>query len=450
MRRAVVITLALVIGAVRTVSAQDSTGSSAVGSAAWRPYLLGTQINVIGQDLRPFQSPYEGPNSLQSRGDSKISHAYGVYGGIDAGYGWQAYLDVEMIRGKGISRVVGLAGPTNGDVLRQGTIDLGSGPYVARAFVRYTMPFASSALDTLSRAQDQVPTIVSRRRLEVTAGKLAVTDLIDVSRYANTTRQQFMNWDLFNNSAWDFAADTRGYSNGIALALIHQLWALRVGSFQMPAFANGNKFDSHLRQARGDQAELTVTYRETGTVARFLVYLNHARMGSYAEALAIARATNAVPDIAADDKPGRTKFGWGLNLEQPIADDGETGAFARLGWNDGKNESFVFTEVDRHLSAGVQLSGAHWGRGNDRVGIAGARTEIVPVHRDYLNAGGLGFLLGDGRLNYGPEQVVEAYYRSQIGNYFQVGPDVQYIHNPGYNRDRGPATVLSLRVNLRY
>jgi carbohydrate-selective porin OprB len=178
--------------------------------------------------------------------------------------------------------------------------------------------------------------------------------------------------------------------------------------------------------------------------------MNHGRMGNYAEALAIARAMNTVPDIAADDKPGRTKYGWGLNLEQPLADGGETGAFARLGWSDGKNESFVFTEVDRHVSGGVQLSGTHWGRRNDRVGIAGVRTEIVQVHRDYLNAGGLGFLLGDGRLNYGPEQIAETYYRAQLGDYFQASPDVQYVRNPGYNRDRGPATVLSLRVNFRY
>jgi hypothetical protein len=369
---------------------------------------------------------------------------------MDAGHGFQGYLDVEMIRGKGISSVLGLAGPTNGDVLRQGTVDLGSGPYVARAFVRYTVPFASRSFDTLTRAQDQVPTIVSSHRLEITAGKFAVTDLIDVNRYANTTRQQFTNWDLFNNSAWDFAADTRGYSNGIAAAWIHPLWAIRVASLQMPILANGNQFDSHLSNARGDQAELTVTSRATGTVARFLVYMNHGQMGNYAEALAIARATNTVPDIAADDKPGRTKYGWGLNLEQPLADGGETGAFARLGWSDGKNESFVFTEVDRHVSGGVQLSGTHWGRRNDRVGIAGVRTEIVQVHRDYLSAGGLGFLLGDGRLNYGPEQIAETYYRAQVGGYFQAGPDVQYVRNPGYNRDRGPATVLSLRLNFRY
>ncbi len=428
----------------------DINTSAPASSDDWGVHILGTQINVIGQDLRPLHSPYADVNSLRARGDSKISHAYGGYVGVQAGTHLQGYLDVEMIRGKGISSVTGLAGPTNGDVLRQGTIDLGNGPYVARAFVRYTIPLAGEEHDTLQRGEDQLPGIISKHRIEITGGKLATSDLFDLNRYANTTRQQFMNWDLFQNTAWDFAADTRGYTNGVAMAWIHPRWVLRVGSFQMPTVANGNKFDSDLRRARGDQIELTLIAPATGTIARFLGYVNHARMGNYAEALAIWRATDATPDIAADGKSGRSKYGWGVNVEQPLADGGETGAFARIGGNDGKNESFVFTEVDRHVSAGIQVSGIHWGRTDDRIGIAVAETGIVTVHREYLNAGGLGFLLGDGKLNYSPEQLIEMYYRTQLGTYFQFGPDVQYIRNPGYNRDRGPATVLSLRVNLRY
>lgn len=434
----------------RKPTVADTLPTPPAGSEGWRVWLLGTQINVIGQDLRPFRSPYAGTNSLRAKGDTKISHAYGVYSGVQVGRRLQGYLDVEMIRGRGVGSVLGLAGPTNGDVLRQGSFDLGYGPYVARAFLRYTVPLGGAQLDTLPRGQDQIPFTAEKRRLEITAGKLAASDLFDVNRYANTTRQQFMNWDLFNNTAWDFAADTRGYSNGLAIAWIHPRWALRVGSFQMPTVANGNKFDSDLRRARGDHIELTVTAPATGTTARILGFVNHGRMGSYAEALVIARATNTIPNIAADGKPGRSKYGYGINIEQPLADSGETGAFARFGWSDGANESFVFTEVDRHVSAGFQVSGVHWGRKDDRLGVAGAQTGIAPIHREYLNAGGLGFLLGDGKLNYGPEQIAETYYRAQLGPYFQVGPDVQYIRNPGYNRDRGPATVLSLRVNMRY
>lgn len=442
--------ISVAIAAATGRAGAQSVPDSATGSDAWLVRVLATQINVIGQDLRPFRSPYSGPNSLRSRGDSKISHAYGAYVGAQAGERLQGYLDVEMIRGKGISSVTGLAGPTNGDVLRQGTFDLGNGPYVARAFVRYTVPLAGLDRDTLVRGQDQMPGIVHHRRVEITAGKLAVSDLFDLNRYANTTRQQFMDWALFQNTAWDFAADTRGYSNGVAIAWMESLWSVRVGSFQMPIVANGNKFDSDLRRAHGDQAELTLNSPRTGTVIRLLGFMNHARMGSYAEALATASAAGSTPDIAADGRPGRTKYGWGLNVEQPLADSGETGAFARVGWNDGNNESFVFTEVDRHVSAGLQVSGAHWSRNDDRFALAVAQTGIVAIHQRYLASGGLGFLLGDGKLNYGPEQLLETYYRAQAGTMFQVSPDVQYIRNPGYNRDRGPATVYSVRVNFRY
>jgi carbohydrate-selective porin OprB len=184
------------------------------------------------------------------------------------------------------------------------------------------------------------------------------------------------------------------------------------------------------------------------TVVRVLAYQNEARMGLYSEALALAGG--AAPNIAADDKPGRYKYGWGVNVEQPIADGGETGAFLRYGWSDGAAESFVFTESDRHLSGGIQVSGAHWGRPDDRFAIATVIDGLAAPHREYLAAGGLGFLLGDGALNYGGEQVIEAYYRVQCGRFVELSPDFQYIANPGYNRDRGPATVVSLRLNVRY
>lgn len=429
---------------------------SEVGSGRWQAWVLGTQINAITQHLSDLRSPYAGTNSLLPGGDTKTSHAYGIYAGTRAADHLEGYLDVEMIRGEGVNRATGLAGITNGDVIRQGTVDLGNGPYVARAFVRYTISFPGTARDTLTRAQDQVPSIVSSRRLEVAAGKMAVSDFFDLNRYANTTRWQFMNWGLFQNTAWDYAADTRGYSNGVALSWVNPGWTLRAGSFQMPTLANGNKFDPDLRRAHGDQVELTVVAPRSATVIRALAYLNHARMGSYQQALdraAVARAAQSadtIPNIVDDDRPGRTKYGFGLNVEQPLADSGETGLFARLGWSDGANESFVFTEVDRHASVGVQIGGAHWGRSNDRLGIAGLYHGIVRVHQEYLAAGGNGFLLGDGRLTYGPEQVAEAYYRVQIGDVVQVSPDAQWIRNPGYNRDRGPATVAGLRLNLRY
>ena len=408
-----------------------------------------------------FSSPYSGTNSLIATGDHAVSHVYGMYLGATP-FSWgpagakqarlEAYVDVEMARGHGLSRATGLAGVTNGDVLRAGSADLGNGPYVARAFLRYVQPLAEHAdTDTASRAPDQLARITASHRLEVTAGKLAASDLFDLNRYANTTRTQFLNWSLFQNTAWDFAADTRGYTNGVAVAWITPHWSLRAGSFQMPREANGNRFDADLQNARGDNVELTLAppIARAPTI-RLLGFQNRARMGSYAEAMALAAQTGGVPDIVANDRPGRLKRGWGVNVEQPIADAGETGAFLRVGANDGKNESFAFTEVERHVSAGLQIAGTRWRRRDDRFAIAAVQHGIVRDHQTYLAAGGIGFLLGDGRLAYAPERILEAYYRIQFGRYLQASPDLQCIWNPGYNRDRGPVRVVSLRVNLRY
>ncbi len=428
---------------------QVSAQSTDDGSAAWIPQVLGTQVNVIGQHLPTFHSPYSGATSFTASGSDAISHVYGAYTGATLGRGIDAYLDIEMARGKGISHASGLAGVPNGDVLRQGTADLGNGPYVARAFLRYTRALSGDRPDTLSRGPDQLPSVVASNRVQVDAGKFAVSDLFDVNRYANSTRLQFMNWGLFQNTAWDFAADTRGYSNGVAIAWITRLWTARLGSFQMPKQANGNKFDQSLRHANGNQVEVSLNALPRGGVVRFLGFLNHARMGDYREAL--DRATGStVPNIVADDQPSRTKYGFGVNAEQPLFNDGDTGIFARWGWNDGKTESFAFTEVEGHMSAGIQVSGALWGRHEDRFGFAGVRHTIGSPHQQYLARGGIGFLLGDGALTYGPETILESYYRAQLGKYFELSPDVQYIRNPGYNRDRGPASVFGLRVNFRY
>ena len=418
-------------------------------SPPWIPRITGGQVTVIGQHLFPFTAPYSGSKSLLDSGDTKTTATYGVYLGSRVSSVLQLYLDLEMARGAGVSNATGLAGVTNGDVIRQGTANLSKGPYVARALVRLRIPLGP-ARDTVGRDIDQLAGVEPAVRLEIEAGKLAASDAFDLNRYANSTRTQFLDWGLFQNSAWDFAADTRGYTWGAVIAWVHPRWTARLGSFLMPTMANGNTFDTSYPRARGDNVELSVQPDASGTVLRFLAYENHARMGSYAEALAHARAVDSVPDIVADDRPGRTKVGLGVNVERPLADSGETGAFLRLGWSDGRNEDFAFTEVDRHASIGVQVAGGSWHRAADRFAVAYLLHGLSPDHRAYLAAGGSGFLLGDGRLRYGPEGILEAYYRAQLGAYVEVSPDAQWIHNPGYNRDRGPAAVVSLRLNLRY
>ena len=409
--------------------------------------LLEAQATFIGQSLQPFPALYSGAMSMTNRGDHQMSESFGAYGGACITTQLTAYVDAEMIRGSGISRASGVAAVTNGDVLRQGSVDLGKGPYVARAFARWTIPLRSSTRDTIAAAIDALPAIVNSRRVEITAGKLALTDLFDLNRYANSTRTQFLDWVLFNNGAWDYAADTRGYSNGAAVAWIDGRWALRAGSFQMPTFANGNKFDPDLANARGDNVEVSLAAPHDAVI-RILGFANHARMGRYAVATSEAAKTGTQPNIVADNAPGRTKYGVALNAELPLADSGQTGLFTRFGWNDGRNESFVFTESDRHLSGGLQVAGRRWRREDDVIAVAISADGLSRPHREYLAAGGNGFLLGDGRLRYGLETLGEAYYSARFGHFVTISPDVIGIVNPGYNRDRGPALVLSLRGNV--
>ena len=185
-------------------------------------------------------------------------------------------------------------------------------------------------------------------------------------------------------------------------------------------------------------------------VLRLLGYRNVATMGDYRASLALAHQIGSIPDITATRKPGRTKCGFGVNFEQPLADDGATGLFGRYGWDDGATESFAYTEIDRTACLGPQISGRRWHRPNDRLAVAAVQNDLAAAHKDYLAAGGLGFLLGDGKLNYGAEQIMEAYYSYQIAKPLALSLDYQIINHPGYNRDRGPVSVASIRVHLEY
>jgi carbohydrate-selective porin OprB len=174
--------------------------------------------------------------------------------------------------------------------------------------------------------------------------------------------------------------------------------------------------------------------------------MNHARMGRYADATARARASGGTPDVNADAQPDRIKYGFGLNAEMPLADDGDTGLFFRAAWNDGRTQTFMFTEIDRDVSAGAQISGAHWGRDADWVGVGASVNFLSDDHKNYLAAGGTGFMIGDSRINYRPEQIVETYYNFEVVEQVRLSPDYQYVRDPGYNADRGPVHILSIRL----
>ena len=413
------------------------------------PQWLGAQYTFVDQHQGRVHSPYAGKLSLSARTDTERSHTFGAYFGVALPAHFQFYLDVEMFKGEGVSGATGMGGLTNGDVIRSGSANLGKIPYVARRFLRWTLPLGDETENT-ERAMDQLPGKEASRRIEVKIGKMAVNDDFDKNRYANGTRTQFMNWALFNDVAWDFAADTRGYTEGLMIGLVESGWSLRYGLYRMPREANGSRLVQSIWRARGQQAELTIQPDKDGWALRALVFQNQANMGIYRKAIAAAVATGGVPDVHADDRPGRHKYGFGLNGELPLADGGDTGLFMRAGWNDGRSESFVFTEADRALSGGFQLSGARWGRKQDHLSVGVAINGLSSPHREYLERGGSGFVLGDGALNYGHEEIVEAYYSFVPFEHLTLSPDVQWVRHPGYNRDRGPARFVALRAHVEF
>lgn len=412
----------------------------------WSPQLLGAQATGIYQSVPSFKNPYQGEKSFVP--DQKITHTYGLYLGSQVTKNLQAYWDVEMFRGTGVSNGYGLGGYSNGDVIRAGQAGLSDDPYVARLYLRYSIPLSNETIK-VERGIGQLPGREAKERVDIKFGKFAATDDMDWNRYANNTKTQFLNYSFIFNPAWDYASDTRGYSYGVSIAYVLEKWRIVFGSFMEPTTANGYNMDTDVYRARGDNLEIGYKPYKTGTV-KVLFYHNQGRMGTYQDAMNIASATNTIPSIHANEQPGRSTYGATVNFEQQLADKGETGAFMRLGWQKGQVSTWSYAEVDRHFSMGFQLNGIHWNRPKDYFGFAYAVNGISDIHREYLDKGGIGMLIGDGRLDPLYEMVYETYYRIQMGKYFQLTPDYQRIVNPTSNHARGPIDIYGLRARLYF
>jgi high affinity Mn2+ porin len=404
---------------------------------------LSGQLNVIGQAHGRFDSRYEGPHSLHHGREGAVSLVGTIFAGYQVTDTTELLVDGESAGGGGISDAVGLGGFTNLDVVRNPT--LGAAPYLARVELHQIIAL-SDARVAVARGPLRGFSSLPARRLELRAGKMSTVDTFDQNGPGSDSHLQFMNWTADNNGAYDYAADTRGYTLGAVIEYQDVAWGARFAEMLMPTVANGIDYDFDLAHARGEQLE--VEWREhlggRPGVIRGLVFWNHARMGNYADAIARGLA----PVIEDTRAPGRTKLGFGLNGEHEVADG--VRVFGRAGWSDGKNESFAYTEVDNTLELGADSDGARWSRPDDRVALVMVSNGLSPDHRDYLARGGQGFLLGDGNLRYGRESFVEAYYTARAYRGVSPSADVQAFVNPGYNADRGPVVVGSLRVHADF
>jgi high affinity Mn2+ porin len=413
------------------------------GSRFW----VSGQINVIAQGHPAFYAPYRGPNSLKSTSEFAVSNVLTLYTGYKLNPTTDVVLDVESAGGRGISGALGLAGFANLDVVRNP--DLGQTPYLARLIIHKTVALSDDQVE-----QEQGPLSLTRevpaRRLEFRLGKFSLVDFFDTNSVGSDSHLQFMNWTVDNNGAYDYAANTRGYTWGAIAEYQDRGWGMRLAEALMPKVANAPNLDADLSRAHAENLEFEfrrglVPHHE-GSI-RILSYLNHANMGKYRRAIDEFRAgVVPVPDIVATRQQGRVKYGFGANLEQSITSSWRV--FARWGWNDGRNESFAYTEVDRTIAFGSDFRGDAWRRRSDRLGAAFVSNGISGDHREYLALGGHGFLLGDGGLRYGRETILELYYTAHLWRGFFLSPDVQHINNPGCNRDRGPVLVPGLRLHV--
>lgn len=422
------------------------------------PYFMAGQVNIIFQAHGPFHSPYDGPNSLQGRGEYKTSLVGTLFLGLQLNrnprYATDVIANFESPGGRGISQALGLAGFTNLDVVRNP--NLGSKPYLARVVIHQTIGLTDKLAEG-ERTPFSLATQVPERRLELHVGKMSLPDYFDLNAVGSDSHQQFLNWTVDNNGAWDYAADTRGYTYAAVLEYHDRLWSARYAVAAMPTVANGINLDWAFSRANGQNFEFEIRKRllrklvapERKSTVRILSFVNHAHMGLYRDAInAYLDGRDARPDITAHAKFGSVKYGFGFNAEQELTRN--LRGFVRVGWNEGQHESYAYTEVDQTVLLGGDYTGRAFSRPNDKIGVAFVSNAIKRDHQNYLRYGGLGFLLGDGRLNYAREDIVESYYNLHSWRGVFYALNVQFIEHPGYNKDRGPVLVEGVRMHVDF
>lgn len=441
----------LVCVVLSPVLARDLDGSSPVESQAWNLHVQNTDVV---QGYPGFPARYSGPNSLPTGGQVRQSISLNVTAGLRLWPGAQACIDGMMWQGFGLNNTLGVAGFPNGEAFRLGTaVPNGA---ITRLFVRQTFGLGGVE-ESVPDAPLTLAGTQEASRLTVTLGRFNAKDVFDNNAYANDPRTQFMNWALMANEAWDYPADAIGYTTGMAAEWTQAAWALRGGLFQLPSVSNGLTYENRflkwpydgaaasgpILESWGSVVELEHRHvlREHPGAVRFLAYLNRAHMGSYSAAV---DAATRPPDIVAT-RDYRHKFGFGLNVEQELA--ANVGFFSRLGWSDGRNEAWVFSDVDYTLTSGVSIRGESWGRPEDTLGCAGILNGLSGDHQAFFKAGGRGILSGDGTLTYGWEKILETYYSLGLWKSLSTSLDYQFIAAPAFNRDRGPVHVVAARLH---
>ena len=401
------------------------------------------QTTFLPTGYPAFRSPYAGPNSLPGSGQARETWTTTAFLGVRLWQGGEFYFDPELAQGFGLNGTLGLAGFSNGEAQKAGAPFPKYRPQ--RYYIRQTFGLGGEQED-VADAANQLPGKRDIDRVTVVVGRFAVGDFFDGNSYAKDPRADFMNWAMWSSGAYDFPADLPGFTRGAVAELNRKDWAVRVGVFEVPSAPNSDVLTFKTGGAVLEFEERHKIFDQPGKL-RLGIFANRGNTGNYRQALAIAAFDPAIDinTVMQSIRRENPKYGFYANAEQQIAKD--IGLFARASWNDGQNETLSFTDIDRSLSGGVSIKGSYWGRSSDTIGLGGAINGLSSGHRDLLVAGGLGLLIGDGRLNYQPERILETYYALAIDKNFTVTADYQFITNPAYNADRGPVHIFSGRLH---
>jgi high affinity Mn2+ porin len=401
------------------------------------------QATVIEQYHPAFSSAYQGANSLNPSSNGRETVNVTAYAGARPWDGGEAWADLELDQGFGLSKTLGVAAFTNGEGSKVGK----AVPYLRlhRLFLRQTFDLGGDSEDVAGSA-NQLAGSRTKDNVIVTLGKFSPTDVFDNNDLAHDPMHDFLSWAMIDAGPWDYAADAWGYSYGGTAEWNTGAWSIRGGLFDLSRIPNGTELTRGLGQYQLD-AEVERRYSLFGHDGRIklLAFASRGRLGDYNDAVALALATHLPADITRGRKAS-WKSGMSLNLQQGLTDD--LGLFGRATIDDPSKEGDEFTDMANSLSLGLSLKGASWERKDDTIGLSFETGGIGKSAQRFFALGGLGILIGDGRLDhYDRENVVEAYYAARLFDGIQATLDYQFIANPAYNADRGPVSVLGLRLH---
>ena len=404
------------------------------------------QATFLEQAYPAFRSPYQGPQSLPGGGQGRETSDASLFAGVRLWRGAELWINPEIDQGFGLANTLGVAGFPSGEAYKVGQ----TYPYarLPRAFIRQTIDLGGET-GKVEAGTSQFAGSQTANRVVLTVGKFSVVDIFDTNKYAHDPRNDFMNWALVDTATFDYAAESWGYTYGAAAEWYQGDWTVRGGLFDLSVVPNSPDLDPTFSQVQW-VGEIERRYDLWGHPGKVAVtgFLTRGRMGTFADAIALAAVTGGPADIAAV-RQYQSRGGISINIEQEITSN--LGAFFRAGWADGNIEPYEFTDVDRTVAAGLSASGKLWARPDDTVGLAGVVNGITSVHQAFLNDGGLGILVGDGQLPHpGLEQIIEAYYSYVLTASTRISVDYQLVVDPAYNTDRGPVNVFSGRIHTAF